>query len=167
MEALKEVGPFDEDFFAYGEDTDLALRLRWAGWKIVVAPGSYIYHLYSMTGGKFSLQKIYWVERNHLWVAIKNFPWFLLAILPLVTVWRYLVQGYVVLKGIGELRKFTESNSFLSIASIYIKAYVNMFQKLPAMFIKRWSFRKKHRLGNIEMLNLIWKFHMPMHEIIR
>jgi len=92
MEALNEVGLFDEDFFAYCEDTDLGLRLHRSGWKIVVAPDAYVHHYYSMTGGKFSLQKIYWVERNHLWVAIKNFPWFLLTILPFVTAWRYLVQ---------------------------------------------------------------------------
>lgn len=43
-EALKEVGFFDKDFFAYCEDTDLGLRLRWAGWRIVVAPDSYVHH---------------------------------------------------------------------------------------------------------------------------
>ncbi len=166
MEALREVGLFDDDFFAYCEDTDLGLRLRWSGWKIVVAPGAYVHHFYSMTGGKFSLQKIYWVERNHLWVAIKNFPWFLLAILPLVTAWRYLVQGYLVLRGIGELKKFMESNSLLAIASIYLKAYINMFQKLPAMFAKRRSFLKKRRLRNIDMFNLIRKFRLSMDEII-
>jgi GT2 family glycosyltransferase len=166
MEALKEVGLFDEDFFAYCEDTDLGLRLRWSGWKIVVAPGAYIHHFYSMTGGKFSLQKIYWVERNHLWLAIKNFPWFLTAILPFVTTWRYLVQGYFVLRGIGELKKFIEGNDLPAIALTYLKAYINMFQKLPAMLAKRWSFRKKHRLRNIDMFNLIWKFRLSMDEII-
>ncbi|MEA1923393.1 MAG: glycosyltransferase family 2 protein, partial [Pseudomonadota bacterium] len=121
MESLEEVGLFDEDFFAYCEDTDLGLRLRRAGWQIVVAPGAYVTHFYSMTGGKFSLQKIYWVERNHFWVAIKHFPWFLIAILPLITAWRYFVQGYSVLRGIGELNKFAERNNLSTIASTYLK----------------------------------------------
>ena len=165
-ETLKEVGLFDEDFFAYCEDTDLGLRMRRAGWDIVVAPGAYVYHHYSMTGGKFSLQKIYWVERNHFWVAIKNFPWFLLTILPLVTAWRYMVQGYSVLRGTCELNKFTENNSLQAILSIYIKAYIDMFEKLLSMLKKRWLFRKKHRLGNIDMFRLSWKFHLSIKKII-
>ena len=166
MEALREVGLFDEDFFAYCEDTDMGLRLQWAGWKIVVAPGSYVYHFYSLTGGKFSLQKIYWVERNHLWVAVKNFPWFLLAILPVVTGWRYLVQGYSVMRGIGELHKFTEGNSLPLIASTYLKAYTDMFHKLPAIFSKRCSILKKRRLRNIEILKLLLKYRLSMREIV-
>ncbi len=166
MEALKEVGLFDEDFFAYCEDTDLGLRLRRAGWNIVVAPDAYVQHFYSMTGGKFSLQKIYWVERNHLWVAIKNFPWFLLAFLPLITGWRYMVQGYSVLKTGGELNRFTENNSLPAIASAYLKAYVDMLTKLPSMLAKRWRFRKNHRLSNMDMFHLIWKFRLSAKEII-
>ena len=166
MEALKEVGLFDEDFFAYCEDTDLGLRLRWAGWNIVVAPGAYVQHFYSMTSGKFSLQKIYWVERNHLWVAIKNFPWFLLAMLPFVTAWRYLVQGYFVFRCIGELNEFTKRNNSSVIALTYLKAYAGMFEKLPVMLLKRWRFRKKHYLTNIDMFHLIWKFRLSVKEII-
>ena len=165
-EALKEVGLFDEDFFAYCEDTDLGLRLRRAGWKIVVAPGAYVQHFYSMTGGKFSLQKIYWVERNHLWVAIKNFPWFLLAFLPLITGWRYMVQGYSVLRGTGELNRFTESNDLAAIVSTYLKAYVDMLTKLPVMLLKRQKFRKNRHLSNINIFRLILKFHLSIYEII-
>ncbi|MEW6327417.1 MAG: glycosyltransferase family 2 protein [Thermodesulfobacteriota bacterium] len=166
MESLKEVGLFDEDFFAYCEDTDLGLRLRWAGWEIVVAPGAYVRHYYSMTGGKFSLQKIYWVERNHFWVAIKNLPWPLLIILPFMTVWRYFVQGYSVLRGVGELERFREDNRLWAIASTCVKAYMGMFQKLPSMIARRRLFSKKRRLKSIGMFNLIWGFHLPMDEII-
>jgi N-acetylglucosaminyl-diphospho-decaprenol L-rhamnosyltransferase len=37
-EALKETGGFDERFFLYSEETDLCLRLRGAGWRIVHLP---------------------------------------------------------------------------------------------------------------------------------
>ncbi len=35
---------FDEDFFMYKEDVDLAWRLRLAGWKTIYAPGAVAYH---------------------------------------------------------------------------------------------------------------------------
>ncbi len=35
---LKEIGLFDEDFFAYYEDVDISLRARLAGWKVVYEP---------------------------------------------------------------------------------------------------------------------------------
>jgi len=103
---------------------------------------------------------------NHLWVAINNFPWFLLAIVPLATAWRYLAQAYFVLKGVGELNRFTESNDLAAIVSAYLKAYTDMFAKPPSMLEKRWSFRKKHCLSNIGIFRLIWKFHLSMSEIM-
>ena len=166
MDALKEVGLFDEDFFAYCEDTDLGLRMRRAGWKIIIAQGAYVKHFYSMTGGKFSLQKVYWVERNHFWMAIKNFPLFLLAAIPFLTLLRYFSQGYSVLKCTGDLNKFTKNIDWPAIIYAYLNAYIDMFKKLPAMLVKRRRFRKKQQLTNIEMFNLIWKFRMSINEII-
>jgi GT2 family glycosyltransferase len=53
--ALEEVGLFDEQtFFMYWEDTDLAFRLRSAGWQLAVANGSRIWHKQSATLGKGS-----------------------------------------------------------------------------------------------------------------
>ena len=166
MEALNEVGLFDEDFFAYCEDTDLGLRLQRAGWKIVVAPNAYVEHYYSMTGGKFSLQKVYWVERNHFWVAIRNFPWVLLIFIPFFTIFRYFVQGYSVVKGEGELNKFTKNTGIQAIVSVYVRAYVDMFKKMPVMLSRRLCFDKRRKVSDLGMLNLIWKFHLTVSEII-
>lgn len=165
-EALDEVGDFDKDFFAYCEDTDLGLRLRWAGWKIVVAPNAYVEHFYSMTVGKFSLQKIYFVERNHVWVAVKNFPWFLLFILPFVSAWRYILQTYFILSGKSELNKFTESHSSMSLFAIYLKSYMSMLLKSPVMFTKRWSFRNKRRMSSIDILHILLKYRLSISELL-
>ena len=32
---LDEIGGFDEDFFAYGDDAELGLRARIAGWRVL------------------------------------------------------------------------------------------------------------------------------------
>ncbi len=53
--ALQEVGFFDDQtFFMYWEDTDLAFRLRGAGWQLAVADKSRIWHKQSATLGKDS-----------------------------------------------------------------------------------------------------------------
>lgn len=43
-EALRAVGLFDEDFFAYHEDIDWSLRARAAGWTLVFEPFARVYH---------------------------------------------------------------------------------------------------------------------------
>lgn len=43
-EALREVGPFDERFFLYSEETDLCLRVRRAGYDVVHVPDMTIVH---------------------------------------------------------------------------------------------------------------------------
>lgn len=41
---IEEVGPLDEDFFFFGEETDWCRRMRDAGWKLVFAPVGEITH---------------------------------------------------------------------------------------------------------------------------
>lgn len=47
---LDEVGLFDENFFMYGEDLDLAYRIRGAGWKIWYNPDATVLHLKKQSG---------------------------------------------------------------------------------------------------------------------
>lgn len=166
MDALKIVGLFDESFFAYCEDTDLGLRLRWAGFKTVVAPGADVIHYYSMTAGKYSLKKIFWVERNHLWVAIKNFPFLLLPVVPFATGWRYIVQTYAILSRSGDLNSFTGQSDFLQVAATIVKAYLSAASGMPSILRKRFLLMRERRIGHFEMIKTILHFKMSMVEII-
>lgn len=42
---LEEIGFFDERFFMYYEETDLCLRARRAGWRVVFLPGAEVVHV--------------------------------------------------------------------------------------------------------------------------
>ena len=71
---LEGVGLFDEDFFAYFEDVDLAWRARLAGWRCLYVPTAKVYHLYSATGVEGSPFKNYLMGRNKVWMILKNYP---------------------------------------------------------------------------------------------
>jgi GT2 family glycosyltransferase len=71
---LGQVGLFDEDFFAYLEDVDLAWRARLAGWRCLYAPGASVLHVHSATGVEGSPFKSYHLGRNKLWTIAKNYP---------------------------------------------------------------------------------------------
>ena len=45
MSAIKQIGFLDEDFFMYGEDTDLCWRIKKGGWKVYFYPGTKVVHL--------------------------------------------------------------------------------------------------------------------------
>jgi GT2 family glycosyltransferase len=51
-EAMDMVGGFDERYFFFFEETDLALQMRSAGWKIYHVPSAFIYHLQGRSIGK-------------------------------------------------------------------------------------------------------------------
>ncbi|MBM3678277.1 MAG: glycosyltransferase family 2 protein, partial [Actinobacteria bacterium] len=52
--AFRDAGGFDDAFFAYWEDVDLALRFRLAGWECRLAPGARAHHLHGATLGAMS-----------------------------------------------------------------------------------------------------------------
>jgi hypothetical protein len=49
--ALDDVGLFDEQYFFFFEETDLAYQMRSAGWKIYHVPDAFIYHLQGQSIG--------------------------------------------------------------------------------------------------------------------
>jgi len=74
-EALADVGPFDEAFFAFAEDTDWALRAQLAGWGCRYVPGAVAYHVGSATvGAGLSDFTRYHLWRNALWMVAKDYP---------------------------------------------------------------------------------------------
>lgn len=70
---LDNIGLFDERFFAYNEDTELGMRAQKAGYKCVYSPWAGVTHLGSQSTSKYSLKKLFWVERNRILIMLKHF----------------------------------------------------------------------------------------------
>jgi GT2 family glycosyltransferase len=84
-ELLDTLGGFDERFFAYYEDVDLAWRARRAGWRCIYVPSSVVGHVYSGTAQQGSGLKAFLLSRNRTWLLLKNASmWQLLRSLPMI-----------------------------------------------------------------------------------
>lgn len=164
MEMLKEIGFFDEDFFAYCEDTDIGLRGRLAGWKAILAPKAVVYHKYSVTGGKYSPFKAEHIERNRIWVVIKNLPLTWILRMPYYTLLRYTIQLYGMLTSKGSTSKLRESQSIKDILFMGIRAYISSLKGLPLMLRKRKTIERK--IKNKEFISMLKRYKISAAELI-
>jgi GT2 family glycosyltransferase len=63
---IDKVGMMPEFFFLYYEEVDWCESIKLAGYKIFFVPGSTVYHKESMSVGKNSKLKTYYITRNRL-----------------------------------------------------------------------------------------------------
>jgi len=71
---LKEIGLFDEGFFAYYEDVDISFRAQLAGWKVVYEPSAVAYHQIGATSSKIKGFTTYQTMKNLQLLWYKNVP---------------------------------------------------------------------------------------------
>jgi GT2 family glycosyltransferase len=121
-EMLDEVGLFDERFFAYCEDADLGFRARHAGWHCIYVPTAVARHRFSGSGESYSEFKAFQVERNRLWLALKNLPLPLLAVSTFFTLLRYVWQAWGAVTGKGAAGQFARTSSRAQLAGTLLRA---------------------------------------------
>ena len=67
--AVEEVGPLDEDFFLFSEETDWCFRFRQAGWQVWFTPDAEFVHVYgAVHGGRLFAENV----RGHLRFLVKH-----------------------------------------------------------------------------------------------
>ncbi len=164
-EMLDDVGLFDEDFFAYADDTDMGWRARLAGWRCIYNPEAIVYHSHSASSSAYSHLKAFLVERNRIWVAIKYFPFSLLIVGQFHTLERYFYQAYGALFGKGAAGRFTKEFSGLQLVKILGKVYLSAFKTVPGVFKKRAQMRLRRRISDKEFYELFEKFGISGKEI--
>jgi len=163
---IAETGFFDDDFFAYAEDTDLGLRGRLAGWDAVLATRAVAYHKYSQTGGGFSPFKVHLVERNHYWVALKAFPLRHLMTLPICTAARYYEQLRGVVRGKGSGGEFLASGARGQIIKALLRGISDAICGVPRMMGKRRRIMRTRKISMREMAKLLRQHRLTFRELI-
>ena len=72
---LLKLDLFDEEHFAYLEDTDIGYRAQIAGYENWFAPKARVYHIGSATSGsRYNQFKIRYSSRNNIYMIYKNMP---------------------------------------------------------------------------------------------
>ena len=164
-EMLEDIGLFDEDFFAYAEDTDLGWRARLAGWRCIYNPRAIVYHDHSASAGAYSPLKAYLVERNRIWLALKNFPLPLLLSGQLFTLKRYVYQAYGAFAGKGAAGRFTTDVSKVELVKILLKVYLSLWKSIPLLVKKRKGIRRRKRIPDREIYRLLREYGISAREV--
>jgi GT2 family glycosyltransferase len=140
---LMEIGLFDEDFFLYMEDVDLAFRGRLAGWKCIYVPKAVAYHHHGGTAGVGSDLSVYYGNRNIIWYVIKNFPTgILFTSLPFILARNIAVIPHYILRGQSRVILKSKLDALSGIPKMLSKRQRILRRassKDTCRFIKIWS----------------------------
>lgn len=148
-DAFNEVGGFDESFFCYFEDVDLAFRLRLRGYRCLYVREAVVSHMGSAITGYQSDFTIYHGHRNLVWTYFKNMPASLLLI--------YLPQH--ILLNIVSLFIYSFRGKFRIIA----KAKWHALLGLPRIFRQRSAIQDSRVVSAIDIRRVMAKGFFPHH----
>ncbi len=137
-EVWQALGGFDEDFWMYLDDVDLAFRARLMGWRVVFAPAARLYHHLSGSGG--DTLSSYYVGRNTIWTLVKNMPGGLLARrLP----WILAAQGRIAWEALTHIQG--------EAARARLRGQLAGIRGLPRMVRKRQIIQARRVVGEAEI----------------
>ncbi len=140
---FETLGGFEERFFCYGEDVDLAFRLRLMGGRVVQVAGAHVLHEGSGITGKRSDFTIYHGHRNRIWTFYRNMPTPLLIGL---TPFHIAVNVYLLIRFL-----------FYGVAGAYLRALKDAAAGLPAMRPSRLAIQRGRRISLSALIrDLTW-----------
>jgi len=162
---LDEIGGFDEDFFAYGDDAELGLRARIAGWRCVYTPQAVVRHHRGSTLGKDSVRRLELIERNRLLLAMKLFPWSLLLLNPLFFAARLGAGAVAACRGEGDTAYFPGLAGKWRLARGLVAGQLQALRLAPRMLRKRADLRGIRRLTSAQVRRLIWSNRLRLRDV--
>lgn len=152
---LEDVGLLDSTFFAYYEDTDLSWRMRLRGWRILYEPTAVVEHLHSGTSVEWSPFFTFHVDRNRLFMILKNAPLDFAAGAFARFAWQA-AKGSM--RAVGKaFRQGPQPSkaggaSRNSRAAIHLRVLASLMSHLPEMLAKRHRIRQGRRVADQDIL---------------
>jgi GT2 family glycosyltransferase len=161
---LDEIGGFDEDLFAYGDDAELGLRGRIAGWRCVYAPAAVVRHRRGSTLGLLSSRRIALIERNRVLLAVKHFPPSLLLLNPVYFAMRVAAGTVASLRGRGEAGRFAGVHRG-RLAVALLRGLIEGIALIPRTLRKRRAFSRMRALSARELRALLMRHRISLREL--
>jgi GT2 family glycosyltransferase len=162
---LDRIGGFDEDFFAYGDDAELGLRARIAGWRCLYTPDAVVRHHRGSTLGKGSAWRLELIERNRVLLALKLFPWSLLWMNPVYFAMRLAAGAMMAGRGAGDTAHFPGLVGKWSMARAIVRGDLAALRMAPRMFRKRAEVDRIRKLSPSEVRRLILAHRLSLREV--
>jgi GT2 family glycosyltransferase len=163
---LDEIGLFDERFFLYCEDTDLGLRARWKLWECVYVPDAIVEHRYSHSAGQASALKAYYVERNRLFVVIKNYPFRNVLAAPFFSAVRYLWHAVYLLRGRGKASEFAAGRGgALKLPWYLVRARFATLLALPYLLGERRRIQRGRRMQSRQFARMLSTYGISPRQV--
>ncbi len=163
---LREIGGFDEDLFAYGDDAELGLRARIAGWGCLYIPTAVVRHHRGSTLGRLSARRVELIERNRVLLALKHFPWSLLCLNGAYFIARLGAGVVAAATGKGESGQFPGWRGKLLLIRAICSADWQALRMAPSTLRKRWAFRPKRKLSRSELKSLLLRHRVPLWKMM-
>lgn len=162
---LDQIGGFDEDLFAYGDDAELGLRARVAGWKCLYVPRAVVLHRRGSTLGLLSSRRIELIERNRVLLAVKHFPLSLLCANGVYWVARLTAGAMAALRGRGEGSRFTGTGEKWRLGMALLSGFGQGVAMIPRTLRKRRAMRSLRRLSPKEVRELLLRYRITLKEL--
>ncbi|HSW50378.1 MAG TPA: glycosyltransferase family 2 protein, partial [Bryobacteraceae bacterium] len=162
---LDEIGGFDEDFFAYGDDAELGLRARIAGWSCLYAPDAVVRHHRGSTLGVTSSRRLELIERNRVLLAVKLFPRSLLWLNGPYYLARISAGAWAAARGRGEIGRFRTWRDKTRAVWALLKGDLGALLLLPRMLRKRREVSRMRKLSPRQVRELILRHRIPLRSL--
>lgn len=153
IQLLKQIGLFDEDFFAYYEDTDISFRAQLAGWKVFYTNKAVAYHKQGETSKKIPGFTVYQTFKNLPMLFIKNVPLGLFFTIGIRFYFAYLLMFLNAIKN-GNFKPAFEGAW---------QGFILSFKKLK----ERRIIQKNKRVSTNYIKSIVWKDLPPDQTGIR
>jgi len=132
---------FDDEFFAFGEDLDLALRAQLIGYRCVTVPRAVVYHRVRATAGRGSELSLFLGHRNFVFCVLKNFP------------------GGVILRNLHSLLFYPVMATLWDMVKkrrlVFVKSYIDAFRRRRSMMRKRTHVQTGKMITDAEFSSLL------------